>query len=61
MYLLEAFETHGVELAFQKLGVEGVHVSFEARNIYLPTLLGLHFVPEVKHSVETRPIRLEKT
>jgi len=44
VYLLEAFKRHGVELAFEKLGVEGVHVSFEARNVHLSTFLGLHFI-----------------
>ena len=47
MYLFETFERYGVELAFEKLGVEGVHVGFEARYVDLSAVLSLNFVPEI--------------
>jgi len=54
--LLEAFEGHGVQLAFQELGVESVHVGFEARYVYLSTVLSLHFVAGMNGGSETQPI-----
>ena len=53
MYLFEAVERYGVQLAFEELGMEGVHVSFETGDIDLSTVLCLHFVPEMKHRSET--------
>lgn len=61
VYFLETFERHGIELAFEKLGVEGVHVGLEARYIHLSTVLSLHFVPETKDRSETQPISLAAT
>jgi len=61
VYLLEAFKRHGVHLALQKLSVESVYVGFEARYVYLSTVLSLHFVPGMKHRPETHPIRLTVT
>ena len=56
MYLFETFERYGVELALEKLGVEGVHVGFEARYVDLSAVLSLHFVPEMKERSGTQPI-----
>jgi hypothetical protein len=49
VYLLEAFKGHGVQLALQQLGVEGVYVGFQTRYVYLSTVLSLHFVAGMKH------------
>ena len=59
MYLLEAFKRHGVHLSFQKLSVESVYMGFEARYVYLSTVLSLHFVTGMKHRSETQPISLD--
>ena len=56
MYLLEAFERDRVHLALQQLSVEGVYMGFEARYVYLSTVLSLHFVPRMKSRSETHPI-----
>ena len=53
MYLFETFEGNGVQLAPQELGVKGIDMGFEARHVYLSTVLGLHFVPGMKHRSET--------
>lgn len=48
VYLLKAVERYGVELPFEKLGVEAIHVGFEARYVHFSAILSLHFVPEMK-------------
>ena len=52
---------HRVQLAFEKLGVQGVHVGFKTGNVHLSTFLGLHFVPGVKHRSEVKSISLTVT
>ena len=61
MYLLEAFKRHGVHFTLQKLSVKSVYVGFETRDVYLSTVLSLHFVPGMKHRPETQPISLTVT
>ena len=61
MYLLESFKRHGVHLSLEKLCVKSVYVGLETRNVYLSTVLSLHFVSGMKHRSETHPIRLTVT